>query len=255
MAEQVVIVTGASRGLGAATARILAGMGARLVINARSEGPLLTLVDEIRAADGQAVAVRGDVSDPAVCRAIVQAALDRFGRLDALVNNAGIIEPIAPLAEATGDAWARNLAVNVIGPVLMTAAALPHLRARSGRVISVSSGAAISPKSGWGAYCAAKAALNQFNAVLALEEPQITAITFRPGVVDTEMQAAIRREGAGKMAEDEHARFVGYFEQGELPPPEVPGRALAALALHAPREWSGEFIRWDEDRVAALVGE
>ncbi len=252
MAEQVVIVTGASRGLGAATARILAEMGARLVLNARSEGPLLTLVDEIRAAGGGAVAVRGDVSDPAVCRAVVQAALDRFGRLDALINNAGIIEPIAPVAEASGDAWARNLAINVIGPVLMTAAALPHLRARSGRVISVSSGAALDPVSGWGAYCAAKAALNQYNAVLALEEPQITAITFRPGVVDTAMQAAIRRDGAGKMAGDEHARFVGYFERGELPPPERPGRALALLALYAPHDWSGHFIRWNEERVAAL---
>lgn len=253
MADQVVIVTGASRGLGAAAARILAEMGARVVLNARSEGPLLTLVDEIRAAGGQAAAVRGDVSDPATCRAIVETALDRFGRLDALINNAGIIEPIAPLAEAEGAAWARNLAINVIGPALLTAAALPHLRAQAGRVINVSSGAALNPVSGWGAYCAAKAALNQFNAVLALEEPQITAIAFRPGVVDTGMQTAIRRDGAGKMAADEHARFVKYFEQGELLPPEQPGRALAALALYAPHDWSGEFIRWNEERVAALL--
>ena len=255
MSSQTVIITGASRGLGAAAARILAELGARVVLNARSEGDLNTVAGSIRAAGGQAIAVAGDISQPAVSHALVETALSQFGGLDAIVNNAGVIEPIAPVAEADADAWQRNLTINVIAPVLLTQAAIPALRERQGRVINVSSGAAIRPKGGWAAYGASKAALNLFNATLALEEPRLTAIALRPGVIDTEMQAVIRREGQGRMSEAEYERFARYHAQGQLNPPELPGRALAVLALYAPPDWNGAFMAWDDERVAALVAQ
>jgi NAD(P)-dependent dehydrogenase (short-subunit alcohol dehydrogenase family) len=251
-ANQTVIVTGASRGLGEAVARILSDMGARVVLTARSEGKLEELAHTIHAAGREALSVPGDISDPATARTLVETAVEQFGKLDAIVNNAGMLEPVARIAEADADAWQQNWAVNVLGPILLTQAALPHLRERGGRVINVSSGAAVGAKPSWGAYCAAKAALNQFNATLALEEPQVTAIAVRPGRIDTEMQAVLRREGHGQMDDDDYARFVGYHERGELPAPDVPGRAVAVMALYAPREWSGEFMRWDDERVAAL---
>lgn len=113
-------------------------------------------------------------------------------------------------------------------------------------MISVSSGAAVSAIGGWAAYCSAKAALNQFNAVLAVEEPLVTAVAVRPGVVDTEMQTVIRRDGGKGMDVGTHGRFLSYHERGELLPPEKPGLAIARLALYAPLELSGKFINWDD---------
>lgn len=253
MADQTILITGASRGLGAAAAKVAAKMGANVVINARSEDELDRVADEIRKSGGEVLSVPGDVSKTEDCHRLVDRTLVEFGQLDAIVNNAGIIKPIAPIAEGNAEDWMKNLNINLLGPILLTQTALRHLRMRNGRVISTSSGAAVRVIQGWGAYCTAKAGLNHFNGVLASEETEITAITFRPGVMDTEMQSTIRREGDVGMPAETYARYVRLHQEGNLLSPELPGRALAVLALHAPREWSGEFIAWDEDRVQALV--
>ncbi len=258
MSKPTIIITGASRGLGAAAARIAAEWGANLVLNARSgdevAGVARRICDESGEAGGEAIAVPGDVSNWEECQQLVERAVERFGSVDALINNAGVIGPFATIAEVDIEAWRYNLSVNLVGPMMLIQAALPHLRKSGGRVVNVSSGAAISPVAGWSAYCASKAALNHLTRVLALEEPAITAIALRPGIVDTEMQAQIRSDGDKGMSTSDHQRFLDYHEQGELQPPEMPGRALAALALRAPHEWSGEFLAWDEERVQQLVG-
>jgi NAD(P)-dependent dehydrogenase (short-subunit alcohol dehydrogenase family) len=253
MTESTVLITGASRGLGAATAQMSAELGANVVLMARSADNLQSVAAEIRASGRQALVVVADVSVAADCQRAVAQAVQHFGGLDAVVNNAGVLEPIAPIAEGDPQAWQDNLATNVLGPVMITRAALPHLRQRKGRVLNVSSGAAIYVIPGWAAYCVAKAAVNHFTRAIAEEEPDVTAVAFRPGVVDTAMQATIRAEGREGMPPEEHARFVRYYQEGELLPPEVPGCALAVLALYAPHEWSGEFIPWDEERVQSLV--
>lgn len=253
MSNQTVIVTGASRGLGAATAQTAAQMGANVALMARSADQLEAVARQIRDAGGQALPVVGDVTNSADCQRVVAGALDRFGQIDALVNNAGVLGPIAPIADGELKAWGMNWAVNLLGPFLLTQAALPHLRQRKGRVIHVSSGAAISAIPGWAAYCAAKAALNHFSRVLAEEEPSITTIAFRPGVVDTAMQATIREEGAQGMPPDVHARFLRYHEEGELLPPEVPACSLTILALYAPHEWSGTSLPWNDENVLSLL--
>jgi NAD(P)-dependent dehydrogenase (short-subunit alcohol dehydrogenase family) len=253
VSSPTVVVTGASRGLGAATARLVAQLGANVILMARSQDKLETVVHEIEDEGGLALAVPGNVSRAEDCQRVIQRATERFGGIDGLVNNAGILEPVGPIAEAEAKAWRENWAVNVLGPVLMCQAALPHLRARKGRVVNVSSGAAVNAIEGWGAYCLSKAALNHLTRMLAAEEPEVTAISLRPGVVDTEMQEAIRRQGAQGMPEGVYARFVRYHEEGELLPPEVPGSALAVLALYAPHEWSGAFMPWDHDQVQSLV--
>jgi NAD(P)-dependent dehydrogenase (short-subunit alcohol dehydrogenase family) len=253
MTTPTVLITGASRGMGAATARTTAQLGASVVLMARSQADLVAIAQHINDSGGQAHAVSGDVSRLADCQRAVAEAVDKFGRLDALINNAGIIGPIAPLSEGNPEAWAESWAVNVLGPVTLTQAALPYLRQVEGRVINVSSGAAVSIIPGWAAYCVAKAALNHFTRALAEEEPSITAIALRPGVVNTDMQAAIRRDGAAGMPADVYARFVRYFEEEELLPPEVPACALAVLALFAPHEWSGLFLPWNHEDVQSLV--
>lgn len=253
MTAKTIIITGASRGLGAAAARILGGEGVNVVLNARSADDLEVVANEIDPQGKRVLVVPGDASREADCRDLVRQTVEHFGRLDGLINNAGVLHPIAPVAKADPQLWQTNIAVNLLGPFYLTHYALPHLREARGRVINVSSGSAVSVTEGWSAYCAAKAGLNHFTRVLAAEEPQVVALAFRPGVVDTEMQRTIREQGRDGMPAQSHQKFVQYHEQEELLPPEVPGRALVALALAAPHEWSGEFLRWNEERVQTLV--
>lgn len=253
MTNPTILITGASRGLGAAAARIAAQMGADVALNARSTAALEQVADAICHDGCNALVIPGDVGDAAVCQALVDQTVDRFGRIDALINNAGMIEPIAPVVAADTAVMQQNLAVNLLGPMMLTQAALLYLRQSRGRVINVSSGAAVNAVPGWSIYCAAKAALNHFTRVLAEEEPEVTAVAFRPGVVNTEMQAIIRRQGVGQMPASAHARFLQYHAQGKLLPPERPARALAALALYALPEWSGSFLAWDDAQVQTML--
>src|SRR5690606_25895718 len=105
---QVAIVTGGGRGIGAATAERLAGMGARVVLAARSDEEVEAVASHLRGQGGQAIAVPGDVTDPDIVEEIVEAALDQFGRVDILINNAAVIWPLEELVEADPDEWAYN---------------------------------------------------------------------------------------------------------------------------------------------------
>ena len=182
--ERVAIVTGASRGLGLALARALAERGWRLIVDARTG-------DELAAAaaglDG-ATAIAGDVSDPAHRRALVAAA-EEAGRLDLLVNNASTLgaSPLPPLAEYPLDTLERVLRVNVLAPLALVQAALPLLARSSGRILNLSSDAAIEPYEGWGGYGASKAALDQLSNVLAAEQPELRVYAVDPGDMNTQM--------------------------------------------------------------------
>jgi NAD(P)-dependent dehydrogenase (short-subunit alcohol dehydrogenase family) len=248
--QRVVIVTGASRGIGAATGRWLAEAGAAVTLVARSESDLQRAAGAVRRLGGNSLIVSGDVSDPQFCLGVVEKTLARFQRLDALINNAGTIAPLAAVADARPGDWRCNIEVNLMGPVYLSMAALAELRRRSGRIVNVSSGAAHHVIAAASAYCAAKAALNQFTRVLAAEEPQLTVIAVRPGVVDTQMQEILRRDGPGRMP-PEQAEFYGDLKKaGRLEPPRVPARAIAWLSLYAPRQWSGAFMSYDDPQIA-----
>lgn len=251
--KPTLIITGASRGLGAATARIAAGIGANVVLMARSAADLEDVAREIRAAGGTALPVHGDVTHAEDCRRVVAVAVERFGRVDGLINNAGVIEPLARVADADPDVWEALLHVNLIGALRMTCEALPFLRRSQGRIVNVSSGVSLTPRAGFGAYAASKGALNVFTKSLVLEEPRITSVAFRPGPVDTIMQDVIRAAGPARTSDETHAEFMGHKAQGTLLPPEVPGRAMAVLALYATRDIEGELVSWKDERVAALV--
>jgi NAD(P)-dependent dehydrogenase (short-subunit alcohol dehydrogenase family) len=253
MAAQTIIISGASRGLGAATARISAKLGATVVLNARSAVPLQKVAQEIRAVGGKALAVPGDISLEEECRNLIETAVAQTGSIDALINNASTLDPLTSMATADPQELQHNLAVNLLGPMLLTQAAMPYLRQAQGRVINVSSGAAVNNIAGWGAYSISKAALNHFTRQLAEEEEQITAVSFRPGIIDTDMQAQIRREGQEDMSAERYAYFQHLHLSHQLLPPDLPGKALAILALYAPPQWSGEFLRWNADKVQQLI--
>jgi NAD(P)-dependent dehydrogenase (short-subunit alcohol dehydrogenase family) len=246
----VVIVTGASQGLGAAVVRWLAKTRARVTLISRSEDRLMDVAGEIRSLGGEPLVFTADVSISDACRNVVELTLDRFGQIDALVNNAGIIQPISSIALTEPDKWRYNIEVNLMGPFYMVQAAISFLRSRKGRIVNVSSGAANRVMENVSAYCSAKAALNHFTRVLAEEEPELTALTVRPGVVDTDMQAFIRNEGMNAMSDEQVAFYRRLKEFGQLEPPEIPGRSIAWLALYAPAEFSGQFFDYDDPRIA-----
>ncbi len=247
--DQVVVITGASRGMGAAAATWLAGVGVKVALLARSEHALTQLTASIEAAGGAALPLVVDVADGSACLEAAAKVRHHFNRIDALINNAGVLEPLAPVSAVDTGAWRRNIEVNLIGPVAMTRAVLPDLKKQQGRVINVSSGAAVRPIKAWSAYCAAKAALNHFTRVLAAEEPRVTAVAVRPGVVDTQMQAVIRRQGPGMMAADMVAYFTQLKADDKLIPAHLPARSLAWLALHAPAALSGEFVEHTDPQI------
>jgi NAD(P)-dependent dehydrogenase (short-subunit alcohol dehydrogenase family) len=254
MIQPTIIITGASQGLGAAIASIAADHGAQVVLTARSKEALDRQAQKIVQEGGKALAVSGDVSRYEDCEQIVQQTMQTFGRIDALVNNAAMIEPFDSLAEVQAGLWAYHMAVNVLGPMMLCQLAIPSLRQTQGRVINLTSHAAESAAPGFSAYCTSKAALNRFSKVLAVEEPAITAILFIPGEVDTPMQDTIRLKAKGKTPDAFHQGFVDRYEQCELLPPEIPAKAAVDLALRAPLAWSGEILEWNDPRLQELVG-
>ena len=247
--DRVVIVTGASGGLGAATALCLAARDAAVCIVARSAKALLTVETAILEKGGRAMAIAADVADAGVCRRIVEKTIEQWGRLDALVNNAGVLGPLGYTADADMSDWLYTLEVNVMGAVHLARASLPCLRQWSGRIVNVSSGASSKALAGAGAYCVSKAALNHFTRILAVEEPGVTSVAVRPGVVDTPMQTRLRAAAPSAMPKDQADYYRKIKIEGELEPPEVPGRSIAWLALHAPREWSGRFMSYDDPEI------
>ena len=158
--DRVAIVSGIGPGLGRAIALALAREGASLVLGARTEDNLAKVATEIEALDRPVAYVPTDVTDEDQCAALAQAAVDRFGRLDVLVNNAFMQPPLEPTMEATSDTWRTAMEVNVIGSVQMTKAAAPHLREGAhGAVVFVNSMSARRVRERFGVYSATKSAL------------------------------------------------------------------------------------------------
>ncbi len=208
----IVVILGASRGIGRAAAWAFARQGARLVLAARDQQASIALAAAIVTQGGEALALPCDVSDFAQVAAVVATAQGRWGRVDVLVNNAGTIQPIARLGETDPAAVAQALTINLLGTYHGLRCALPVMQAQgSGVVINVSSGAAHRPLLGWGAYCAGKAGAAMLTRAAALEMvgSGVRVVGVRPGTVDTAMQAEIRASGlnpVSQMQPDEHFR-------------------------------------------------
>jgi NAD(P)-dependent dehydrogenase (short-subunit alcohol dehydrogenase family) len=187
------LVTGAGRGIGRAVALALAREGARLTVVSRTAHELDTLVGEIEALGARGVAFAGDLRDPSTCAGAVAAAVDCFGGLQILVNNAGV-GVFANLADTSDEDWETVLNTNLTSVFRLTRAALPHLSRRGGHVLMVSSLAGRNPIAGLSAYCASKAALDQLAACLMLEvrHQGVKVTTIAPGSVDTAFGGAPR---------------------------------------------------------------
>jgi 3-oxoacyl-[acyl-carrier protein] reductase len=187
LTNKVAVVTGASKGIGAAIAKALAAEGAAVVVNYASSKPGAdAVVAAITSAGGKAIAVRGDVSIAADAQALVDAAIQTFGRLDILVNNSGIYE-FAALNDITESAFHKSFNINVLGLILVTQAAVRHLT-EGGSVINIGSTAPLLRSEGTTVYTATKAAVDSITGVLAKElgSKKIRVNSLNPGFTITE---------------------------------------------------------------------
>jgi 3-oxoacyl-[acyl-carrier protein] reductase len=192
LAPRTALITGGSRGIGRATADLLARAGARVAINyVRDEAAANAAVREIRAAGGEAMALAGDVSEEEVARQLVRDVVAAWGRLDILINNAGIWEEDVA---GRGDVavWDRTYAVNLRGAYLVTDAALPHLEEHGGSIVFLSSTAGQRGEARHSAYAASKGAIISYTKSLAAElGPRgVRVNAVAPGWVDTDMSAS-----------------------------------------------------------------
>lgn len=218
--DKIVLITGASSGIGEATARVLGAAGMTVVLGARRTDRLNGVAGGITAGGGRARVRALDVTDRADVAVFAQAALDEFGRIDVLVNNAGVM-PLSPMASLKVDEWERMVDVNIKGVLWGIAAVLPAMNAQGfGHIVNIASigGLQVSPTAA--VYCATKFAVRAISDGLRQENDRIRVTSVCPGVVESELADSISDEAARK----EMATFRAVALQ-----PDAIGRAI----LHA----------------------
>jgi len=240
------LITGASRGIGAAAAQVFAKAGANVVLAARSLDQIEELAAEINATGGKALAVQCDVSDFASVQAAVSRAVETFGGLDILINNAGVVDPINPLATADPVEWGRTIDINIKGVFYGMRAALGVMKSGS-TILTVSSGAAHSALEGWSAYCTSKAGAAMLTKAADTEHRAsgIRIMGLSPGTVATEMQVKIRASGINPVSKLDPSAHV---------PAKWPARALLWMCTKASDDFLGQEIALRDDRIRRRIG-
>ncbi|WP_299139201.1 SDR family oxidoreductase [uncultured Tateyamaria sp.] len=242
---KTVLITGASRGIGADTARVFAGAGAHVVLVARSAGDIDALAAEI---GERALALPCDVSRFADVQAAVDKAVETFGGLDILIGNAGVIEPISHLATADPEAWGQVIDINLKGVFYGMRAALPVMTAAGGgTIITISSGAAHGPVEAWSHYCASKAGAAMLTACAHKENAGhgIRAMGLSPGTVATQMQREIKASGINP---------VSQLDWSDHIPADWPAKALLWMCSADADAWIGQEISLRDPDIRARVG-
>jgi NAD(P)-dependent dehydrogenase (short-subunit alcohol dehydrogenase family) len=232
LADKVALITGASRGIGRATAELFAREGARVVLCARTRRELLAVRDAIRADGGIAEVRVTDISSARQVRALIRFAVERYGRVDVLINNAGILGPRRPLLDYPPAQWEEVLRINLTGTFHVTQAAARVMASHGGGcIITISSSVGRIGRADWGAYAVSKFGVEGLMQVLAdeLRSAHVIALTFNPGGTRTAMRAEAypQEDPAG------------------LRSPSVPAEALVRLAVRASVEISGQAFDLD----------
>ena len=240
--RRTAIVTGASRGIGRAIAQALADDGFEVAVNYLTRDlEARELVDKISAGGGAARAFRANVSDPAECARLVEGALAAFGRLDVLVNNAGISLTGVPIADLPAADWERMLRINLSGPFYLIKAVLPHMRQRrSGHIVNLSSNVTQRFPATYGAYTVSKAGVDALTRVLAKEEGPsgIRVNAIAPGPIATDMFA----QALAVMGPERADAFVKSIPLGRTGQPEEIASAVRFLVSEAASYLTGQVV-------------
>jgi 3-oxoacyl-[acyl-carrier protein] reductase len=238
----VAIVTGASRGIGRAIAAALAASGYRIVLSYRDRAQEANaLVARVRAAGGEAVPVRADVGQPAEADALVRTALDTFGQVDVLVNNAGVHLPGVPLAAVRWEEWERLLRVNLSGPLRLIQAVIPHMRERRrGVIVNISSNVSQRLPAGSGPYTVSKVGLEALTRILGKEEGPhgIRVNAVAPGPIRTDML----EESLKVMGPERAEAFIRSVPLGRTGHPEEIASVVVFLVSDAASYITGQVI-------------
>ena len=215
---KVALITGASRGLGRALALAYAAEGAKLVLNSRSEGSLKPVVGEAEGLGAEVLAVPADVASDTDVEGLVNAAVDRFGRIDILVNNAGLLGPRVKIEEYPEDEWRQVIDANLTAPFLLSKAVIPHMP-EGGSIVNVVSGVSIEGRAEWGAYSVSKFGVEGLTQILAaeLKDRGIRANAVDPGGMRTEMRAAAypEEDPQTKITPEENTAVFLYLASDE----------------------------------------
>lgn len=246
MKGKTVLITGASRGIGEAAARAFAAAGAKVALVARTRDRIAGIAGDI---GPDAVAIPCDVSRYWEVEAAVNATLQAFGRLDAFIANAGVIDPITSIAEAEPEAWGKAVDINLKGVLHGMRAALPVMIAQGGGTfVTVSSGAAHAPVEGWSAYCASKAGAYMLTRCADDEARAqgVRVMGLSPGTVATDMQRRIKASGVNA---------VSRLDWSDHIPPEWPARALVWMCAAAESDaYLGQDVSLRDPEVRRMVG-
>lgn len=246
MKGKTVLITGASRGIGEAAARAFAAAGAKVALVARTRDHIAGIAGDI---GPDAIAIPCDVSRYWEVEAAVNATLQAFGRLDAFIANAGVIDPITSIAEAEPEAWGKAVDINLKGVLHGMRAALPVMIAQGGGTfVTVSSGAAHSPVEGWSAYCASKAGAYMLTRCADDEARAqgVRVMGLSPGTVATDMQRRIKASGVNA---------VSRLDWSDHIPPEWPARALVWMCAGAESDaYLGQDVSLRDPEVRRMVG-
>lgn len=242
------IITGASKGIGAATARRMGELGINVVLTARSQELIKAIADEINVKGGTALAITCDVADYNQVNSAIAQTIMKFGKIDIVVNNAGLLEPIGHITDVSPDDWGKVIDVNVKGIYNMLHAALPGMVARGeGIIVNISSGAATSALEGWSHYCASKAAALMLTKATHKEyaDKGIRVVGLSPGTVATEMQVNIKASGINPVAQLDPSVHI---------PPEWPAQAICWLATEDAREFDGDDVSLRDEAIRRRCG-
>lgn len=239
------LITGASRGIGEATARCFVAAGANVVLTARSEGAIAQLAAEL---GNKAVSLHCDVSQYNDVAAAVKLACDRFGGLDVLIANAGVIEPVAHMQDIDPAAWSDVIDINLKGVFHGMRAAMPVMtKAGGGTIITISSGAAHNPLEGWSHYCTSKAGAAMLTRCADKEgrEAGIRVMGLSPGTVATQMQHEIKASGINP---------VSQLDWSDHIPSEWPARALLWMCGDQADDLVGQELSLRDEGIRKRVG-
>ena len=245
VAGKTVVITGASRGIGAEAARVFAAAGANVVLIARGSDAIEILATEI---GEQAIALTCDVASYASVEAAIANAKETFGSVDILINNAGVIEPISHLASADPDEWGTVIDINLKGVFNGMRAVLPMMIASGGgSILTISSGAAHGPVEAWSHYCASKAAVKMLTECGHKENGAdgIRAIGLSPGTVATQMQIEIKASGINPVSQLDWDVHI---------PADWPARALLWMCGLDADQYCGQELSLRDEDLRKRVG-
>jgi NAD(P)-dependent dehydrogenase (short-subunit alcohol dehydrogenase family) len=229
--DKVALITGASQGLGRALALAFAREGARVVVNARSEESVRPIAEEVEGTGAEVLGVAADVSKNSDVERLIGESVERWGKIDVLVNNAGLLGPRVTIEDYPEEEWRRVIDANLTGPFLVSKAAIPHL-SEGASIINLVSGVSVEGRAEWGAYSVSKFGLEGLNQILAAElaERSIRVNAVDPGGMRTDMRAAAYPE------EDPQTRIT----------PEENTAVFLYLASDESREVTGERFKAQE---------